>query len=229
MQENLGPISLARASLNCSVFSILFFAIVIIGVSVGILPRYSHDPDLFIIISFCISVFIALLGVVIGVTAFLKSRRSGDQQIERKRAIAGITASLLISILLLFVLIYVYKDRPSRGRLGRDTAAIEALRTIHMGQGEFLRLKGRLGTLKELADAGLIEKKYATGKPVYGYIYSETDLSPDTYCVHADRESGKSGYRDYNVTESGEIRYIESETNETVPRDGGRRMQTAPE
>jgi hypothetical protein len=100
--------------------------------------------------------------------------------------------------------------------------------TIHKGQGEFIRLKGRWGTLKELADSGLIEKEYFTGKPVYGYIYSETDLSSDTHCVHADRESGKSGYRDYNITEPGEIRYIESETNGTVPRDGGRRIQTVP-
>jgi hypothetical protein len=101
--------------------------------------------------------------------------------------------------------------------------------TIHRGQAEFLRLKGRLGTLKELADSGLIEKEYAAGKPINGYIYSETGLSSDTYCVHADRESGKSGYRDYNITESGEIRYIESETNGTVPRNGGRPMHTAPE
>jgi hypothetical protein len=100
--------------------------------------------------------------------------------------------------------------------------------TIHRGQAEFLRLKGRLGTLKELADSGLIEKQYAMGKQIHGYIYSETDLSSDTYCVYADRESGKSGYRDYNVSESGEIRYIESETTGTMLRDDGRLMQTAP-
>jgi hypothetical protein len=55
-----------------------------------------------------------------------------------------------------------------------------------------------------------------------GDIHDDVERASDTYCVHADRESGKSGYRDYNVTESGEIRYIESETDGTVPRDGGR-------
>jgi hypothetical protein len=105
MQEPLNHISLARASLNCSVLSLLIFAVVIIGVSVGILPTYSHDPGLFIILSLLIVALIALLGLVIGVIAFVRSRRSDDQQIERKRAIGGIIASLLISIPLLFVLI----------------------------------------------------------------------------------------------------------------------------
>jgi drug/metabolite transporter (DMT)-like permease len=161
MQEDLNRKSLSRVSLNCSVLSILIFATAFIGVSVGTLPRFSNDPDLFIIISLWIVILIALIGVVIGVIAYLKSGRSDDQKIERKRAIAGITAALLISISMFFVLIYYYKERLSRGRLGRDTAAIEALVTIHKGQGEFLRLKRRMGTSKELAASGLIAKVYA--------------------------------------------------------------------
>jgi len=229
MQKILTHVCSARASLKCGNASLLGFTLVITGMLAGVIPIYEHEPNLIAETILWVVALIALFGLLIGITALLRSMRIENQQTERRRAIGGISVSLLVSIPLLFGLITEYRQRPSRGRLGRDTAALNVLRSVHKGQADFIQLKGRFGTLKELADSGLIEKEYALGKPISGYIYSDTDISSDTYCVHADRESGNSGYGDYNIMESGEIRYIRSETNGTVPRDGGTKMNGSSE
>jgi hypothetical protein len=44
-----------------------------------------------------------------------------------------------------------------------------------------------------------------------GYVYSSSDITAKTYCVHADRANEKCGSRDFIVCEDGVIRFIESE------------------
>jgi len=229
LRKILNLISRPQNSLVCSVISLLIFLLVITGISIGFIPLLSHGPNEFVDICLWTVVLIALLGLSAGVTALLKSGQSDYTKEERQWVRAGITLSLLLSVPLLIGLTFEYIERSSRGKLGRHTAVIESLRTIHMRQADFLRLNGRFATLKEMADLGLIDMNYEIGKPVYRYIYSESDISSDTYCVHADRESGTAGYRDYNISESGEIRYIESETSGTVPRNAGIRLWPAPE
>ena len=108
-------------------------------------------------------------------------------------------------------------------------AAPGTLRTIHGAQVTFKAHYGRFGTLKELADAGLISPHYASGKPFNGYAYSDSDLSENTFCIHADRQSNDAGESDFSLTESGDIHFIKSLKPGTVPRGAGEKMVFANE
>lgn len=109
----------------------------------------------------------------------------------------------------------------------RETAAIETLQNIHKSQAQFNGTRGRFATLKELADDDLLEKSYASGLPINGFIYTDSDVTADTYCVHADRQSDSTANRDFNITERGEVRYVESKTKATVARGEGTPLATA--
>ncbi len=105
---------------------------------------------------------------------------------------------------------------------GRETGAIQSLRSIHNSEASFNSLKNRYGTLKELLEEELLtDKAYASGKPINQYIYTDSDVSTDKYCVHADRQSNGSGDRDFNITEKGVVHYIKSPTKGTVPYGEG--------
>jgi len=106
-------------------------------------------------------------------------------------------------------------------KLGRQTATIESLRTIHNQEAHYNALRGRFGTLKELGEAQSINLNYASGKPVSGYIYKSPDATADKYCVQATRESSGTAYTDYNVIEDGTIRFVESTTPSEIPYGEG--------
>ena len=74
-------------------------------------------------------------------------------------------------------------------KLGLATLAISSLRIIHNSQAQYQERHNRLGTLKELAEAGLISANYANGQPFEHYIYSDFEVSVETYCVSATRVS----------------------------------------
>jgi hypothetical protein len=98
---------------------------------------------------------------------------------------------------------------------------IQILRTIHNSQEQYFAARSRYATLGELAESGQIDTSQANGSPVYGYVYSSSDTTTKTYCVHADRADDKCGSRDYIVCEDGIIRFIESETKGAVRRGEG--------
>lgn len=104
---------------------------------------------------------------------------------------------------------------------GRETGAIQSLRRIHENEAQYNSSKGKFGTLKELVEDELLEKNYASGKPISQYVYSDSDVAADTYCVHADRQSNGSAKKDFNITEKGIVYYIASATKATVPRGEG--------
>ena len=112
-------------------------------------------------------------------------------------------------------------------KTSREAAAIQTLQNIHKSQAQFNGVRGRFGTLKELADDDLLEKSYASGLPVNGFIYTDSDISADTYCVHADRQGDTTATRDYNITERGVVHYVESATKGTVARNEGNPLATA--
>ena len=62
---------------------------------------------------------------------------------------------------------------------------------------------------------------YASGNPISQYVYSDTDVSADVYCVQATRQSNGSGDRDFNITEKGIVNYVKSATKNPVPRGEG--------
>lgn len=106
-------------------------------------------------------------------------------------------------------------------KLGRETAAVSSLRTIHSAQAQFNAMKGRFGSLKELADAGLVGANFASGSPVSQYRYTSTDAEADKYCIQATRISPGAADHDYNVIEDGTIRALESKTVNALPHGEG--------
>jgi prepilin-type N-terminal cleavage/methylation domain-containing protein len=106
-------------------------------------------------------------------------------------------------------------------KLGRETATMESLRTIHNNQAHFSALKGKFASLRELNEAGLIDSNYASGAAVSGFIYNSTEATPDQYCVQATRQSPSTAYKDFNVIEDGTIRFVESKSPAPLPHGEG--------
>ncbi|MBO0722472.1 MAG: prepilin-type N-terminal cleavage/methylation domain-containing protein [Blastocatellia bacterium] len=130
---------------------------------------------------------------------------------------------LLIVVAIIGILAAVALPRLRENlKIGRETAVIESLRSIHQAQAQFNGLKGgRFGTLKELSEAGLLDANYASGNPVNGYIYTSTEASADKYCVQATRQSSATAFKDFNVIEDGTIRYVEAENPSPIPHGEG--------
>ena len=109
-------------------------------------------------------------------------------------------------------------------KIGRETAAIKSLQTIHTNQAQFSAMKGRFGSLKELNEIGLLDANYASGTAVNGYIYTSTESTQDVYCVQATRQSPTTADKDYSVIEDGTIRYVESKSPSPIPHGEGRSL-----
>jgi hypothetical protein len=171
----------------------------------------------------------SLLGIMLSLTAIIKDNlntpvssgedvRAAIRAGGKRLAILGVITSapgLLITIASL-PSFSIYLTHHCR-----ESAPTQTLRTIHNSQAQFQAAKQRVGTLKELNEAGQIDSSYANGSSVYGYIYSSSNTTAETYCVHADRANDKCGSRDFIVCEDGIIRFIESETKGTVRRGEG--------
>jgi type II secretory pathway pseudopilin PulG len=107
-------------------------------------------------------------------------------------------------------------------RTGRESAAIQTLRTIHNGQAQFQATKQRFATLKELNENNQIDLNYANGSPVSGYIYqSSPEVTQDKYCVQATRQAPSTASRDFNVIEDGAVRFVESKSPGPIPHGEG--------
>ncbi len=115
-------------------------------------------------------------------------------------------------------------------KFGRETAAISTLRTIHNLQAQFQESHNRLASLKELAKVDLISARIASGEPSAGYVYSDFEISANTYCVSATRvnlscwlglSTSISAYRDFVICEDGIIRGNETKTIRRLQRGEG--------
>jgi hypothetical protein len=172
----------------------------------------------------------SLLGFMLGLTAIIKNNlntpvSSGDDVRAairtggKRLAILGVMASapgLLITIASL-PSCSIYLSHPCR-----EIEPIQILRTIHNGQEQYFASRSRYATLEELAESNQIDTAHANGSPIYGYVYSSSDVTAETYCVHADRASDKCGSRDFVICEDGIVRFIESETKGAVRRGEGK-------
>ena len=177
----------------------------------------------------------SLLGFILGLTAIIKNGyespvslgedvRAAIRTGAKRLAILGVIASApgLVLTIVSLPSCGMMIDRP------RESAAIQALRTIHDYQAQYLTVHSRFATLEELAESLMIDGVYASGRPISGYVYSASDITPKTYCVHADRANDKCGSRDFIICEDGIIRFIESKNKGAVRRGEGKPIGASP-
>ncbi len=141
-----------------------------------------------------------------------------------RRAQAGFSLiELLIVVAIIAILATVAVPRLLESlKTGRESSAMQTLRTIHNIQATYQGTKQRFGTLKELSEAGHINSNYVNGSPVSGYIYSSAaEVTQDKYCVQATRQAASTASRDFNVDESGTVRFVESKTPSPIPHGEG--------
>jgi hypothetical protein len=105
---------------------------------------------------------------------------------------------------------------------GRETAVIQSLQEIFRAQAQYYSARGKYArSLNELVAEKLLGEEYGEGKPISEYVYTTTDVTPNTFTVHADRTSDRSGFSDFNITEKGDVYKLESKTKGTVARGQG--------
>lgn len=155
----------------------------------------------------------ALVGLVLGIVALTKAGKQPQLYAGKGFAVGGIVTSALSLVLIPVIGIIAAIIVPMASRAAREaraTTAINALEAIHLAEGEFSSQNGRYGTLRELADAGLIAEGYAT-TPVSGYLYYDSRPSAEAYCVRAEPVRETRGAMYFSVNETGVVRYKQGE------------------
>ncbi|MFN0108158.1 MAG: hypothetical protein ACKVZH_04825 [Blastocatellia bacterium] len=173
----------------------------------------------------------AVFGLLLGWWAFRRTTYDWLQALAQHQKVtsyAGEWVAVLAMSVSVPALILTGESLPSFTPLryalehGRETAAIQTLRTIHNNQAQYAAMKDCFATLTELNQAGLIDSEYANGRPISGYRYHSSDVTNGTYCVSAYRTRPTCGGRDFIVCEDGDIRYVESANARALKRGEGR-------
>jgi hypothetical protein len=163
----------------------------------------------------------AITALVLGCIALKRIKKEPAIHSGKGMAIAGIITSAA-SLLLIAVSGAIAVPQMNHGlQHGRESAAIQTLRTIHNIEMNFEAINSRFATLDELAKSSLIDRNYSGGNTVSGYVYSSSSVSPKTYCVHAVRSGDSVGPRDFVICEDGVVRFAESKTPGLVNRGEG--------
>ena len=159
----------------------------------------------------------AITAIVLGSIALNRIKKEPATHGGKGMAIAGIITSV-VSLLLIAVSAVAMPLLLKGLQTGRESAAIQRLRIIHNSQALYKAKKGRFGMHKDLIEEGFLDPSYAEGIPTSNYIYtSAPEVTQDKYCVQATRQKPSVASRDFNVTEDGIIRFVESKTPSPIP------------
>ena len=163
----------------------------------------------------------AITAIVLGSIALNRIKKEPAIHSGKGMAIAGIITGVA-SLLLIAISGAIAVPQMIHGlQHGRESAAIQTLRTIHNIEMNFEAINSRFATLEELAKSSLIDRNYSGGNAVSGYVYSSSSVSQKTYCVHAVRARDSVARRDFVICEDGVIRFAESKTPGMLNRGEG--------
>ncbi|HEX4947111.1 MAG TPA: DUF4190 domain-containing protein [Blastocatellia bacterium] len=168
----------------------------------------------------------SIAGIVLGILAINNANKKPNQFGGKGLAIGGIVTSIAGLFLIAINSAIAIPQMNKMLKVGREAATIQLLQEVHRAEGSYYSKHNKFGTLKELAEEGLLRNSLSSGRTTGGYIYTESAVTEKTFCIHATRVSSGDGYKDYNVSEDGEVRYVESKTPLVVPCGGGTSLYT---
>jgi len=157
----------------------------------------------------------AIVGIILACIAMSRAKRDPWQYGGRSMAIAGLVLNIvaLVSFVptMMIAAIAIPNLLASR-RAANEGSAQASLRTLHSAEATYqaTRGEGKYGTLNELAAAGLIDSRLATGTK-NGYKFTveltTTDLNyPGFEVVGVPVTYGSTGIRSFYLDETGVIR-----------------------
>lgn len=165
-------------------------------------------------------IIVPLVGVFIAALfIFLLPRTGRRVSSPGLWTVGGVVALLCASMTYLML-----SEMPYRIAASNENNAIGMLENLYKAEFQFREKTKRFGTLAELANEGLVGKPLASGQTIHGYKFTNSNITANTFCLHADRVENTSGFRDLHVTEKGEYRGITSEIKGTVPRGHGKNV-----
>lgn len=170
----------------------------------------------------------AITGIILGIVALTKIKAAPQVYGGKGMAIAGIvTSALSLGLVAVWgILAAIALPKLQQGlQQGRESTAIQTLQDLHNNQAQYHTQNGKFATLDELASSGLLSQALYDGVtgnvPVNNYLYSISDVSETTFCLHARRASASAANKDFVVCEDGILRFAESNTPQTLPRNSG--------
>jgi type II secretory pathway pseudopilin PulG len=165
--------------------------------------------------------------LICGIAALRRARTSPHEYGGKGMAIAGIVLSSLTLLLVPIVAAIAVPNLLAARRAANEGAAISSIRTLHSAEMTYQATTGagKYGDLKDLANAGLIDRNLATGEK-NGYRFTIT-VQPQTFNTPANFEIlakpsvtqgvSSTGSRSFYTSTYGVIRW--ARTGENPPNE----------
>ncbi len=149
----------------------------------------------------------SVLGLIFGIVALVKAKNSPMQYGGQGFAIAGISLSVFSILPLTMMIAIAIPNLLASRRAANEGSAISTLRTLSSAEATYQATvgAGKYGTLQQLIEQGLIDRKLESGVR-NGYVF-DVKIDGITYQILATpmKDSDRSG-RSFYTSETGVIR-----------------------